>query len=66
MSSATPTNDEQRTLDQLAEQLYAELLRRGYTEAEARSEVTAALEMWYPADDPALRAPCLTTPSPSS
>jgi hypothetical protein len=37
---------EQRTLDQLAEQLYAELLRLGFTEQDARSQVAAAVEMW--------------------
>jgi hypothetical protein len=43
---SVPTDTEQRTLDQLAEQLYAELIRRGYTEEAARSEVAAALEIW--------------------
>jgi hypothetical protein len=40
------TPDEQRTIDELAEQMFNELLRRGYTQPEARSEVAVAAEMW--------------------
>jgi hypothetical protein len=33
-------------MEELAEQLYAELLRRGTPEPEARREVANALQMW--------------------
>jgi hypothetical protein len=41
-----PTPDEQRVLDELAQLLLEELLRRGEPEGSARAQVAAAFEMW--------------------
>jgi hypothetical protein len=40
------TEHQRRVMEELAERVYAELLRPGTPEPEARGEVANALEMW--------------------